>query len=40
MYLINGTSKVRIQLIVYLLFALTAIPLMTFLRNVLEWKVF
>lgn len=30
MYLINGTSKVRIQLIVYLLFALTAIPLMTF----------
>lgn len=30
MYLINGTSKVRLQLIVYLLFAFIAIPLMDF----------
>lgn len=30
MYLINGTSKVRLQLILYLLFAIVAIPLMTF----------
>lgn len=29
MYLINGTGKVRLQLIVYLLFAIIAIPLMT-----------
>lgn len=28
MYLINGTSKVRLQLIVYLLFAIIAVPLM------------
>lgn len=30
MYLINGTGKVRLQLIIYLLFAIIAIPLMTF----------
>lgn len=30
MYLINGTSKVRLQLMVYLLFALVALPLMNF----------
>ena len=30
MYLINGTSKVRLQLILYLLFAIVSIPLMTF----------
>ena len=29
-YLINGTSKVRIQLVIYLLFALVAIPLMNY----------
>lgn len=30
MYLINGTSKVRLQLIAYLLFAIVSIPLMNF----------
>ena len=29
MYLINGTSRVRLQLIVYLLIAIIAVPLMT-----------
>ena len=29
MYLINGTSKVRLQLIVYLLFAMISVPLIT-----------
>ena len=30
MFLINGTSKVRLQLIIYMLFALIAIPLMNY----------
>ena len=30
MYLINGTSKVRLQLIVYLLFALISLPLIEY----------
>lgn len=30
MYLINGTSKVRLQLIIYLFFALIAVPLMNY----------
>lgn len=30
MYLINGTSKVRLQLIIYLLFALISIPMMEY----------
>jgi O-antigen/teichoic acid export membrane protein len=33
MYMINGTSKVRVQLIVYLFFSIIAIPLMNLFCN-------
>lgn len=31
MYMINGTGKVRIQLIVYIVFAIISYPIMTFM---------
>ncbi len=37
MYMINGTGKVRIQLIVYIVFAIISYPIMTFMCE--KWGV-